>query len=192
MPRALKVFRTPVGFYDAIVAAPSQKAALAAWGTTTNLFASGDACVVEDPALQAEALAHPGEVIKKSRGDVAAMLGPEPLKRPARQQTLRAAEQPKARPTPDRSRLDAAERALADAENALEVELSQLARTRADIERQEHDARRRGEQQLLELRRARDEAAQSYANAGGVLEAEPARRSAPAYSVGSTRRRRAR
>jgi hypothetical protein len=167
MPRALKVFRTPVGFYDAIVAAPSQKAALAAWGTTTNLFASGDACVVEDPALQAEALAHPGEVIKKSRGDVAAMLGPEPPKRPARQQTLRAAEKPKARHTPDRSRLDAAERALADAERGLETELSELAEMRADIERQEHNARRRGEQQLLELRRARDTAAEIYAKSGG-------------------------
>src|SRR4051794_30850602 len=89
MPRPLKVFRTPVGFYDAVVAAPSQKAALAAWGTTTNLFASGDACAVGDPALQSEALAHPGEVIKKPRGDVAAMLGPKPLRRPARQQARR-------------------------------------------------------------------------------------------------------
>src|SRR3954462_9050655 len=172
MPRPLKVFRTPVGFYDAVVAAPSQKAALAAWGTTTNLFASGDACVVEDPALQAEALAHPGEVIKKSRGDVAAMLGPEPPKRPARparQQTLRAAEKPKARRTRDRSRLDAAERALADAENALEVELSQVARMRADIDQGEHDARQRGEHQLLELRRAREKAAESYAKSGGHL-----------------------
>src|SRR4051794_14744068 len=142
MPRPLKVFRTPVGFYDAVVAAPSQKAALAAWGTTTNLFASGDACVVEDPALQAEALAHPGEVIKKPRGDVAAMLGPEPPKRPARQQTGGAAEKPKPRPAPDRSRLDAAERALADAEHALQVKLEELAEMRADIDRREHEARR--------------------------------------------------
>lgn len=167
MPRALKVFRTPIGFYDAVVAAPSQKAALAAWGTTTNLFASGDACVVEDPALQAEALAHPGGVIKKPRGDVAAMLGPEPPKRPARQQSPRAAEKQEARPAPDRSRLEAADRALADAEHALEIELGELAEMRADIERREHEARRRGEQQLAELRRVRDKAAESYAKAGG-------------------------
>jgi hypothetical protein len=167
MPRALKVFRTPVGFYDAIVAAPSQKAALAAWGTTTNLFASGDACVVEDPALQAEALAQPGEVIKTPRGDVAAMLGPEPPKRPARQQTPPAAEKPKLRPAPDRSRLDAAERALADAERALEVELSELAQMRADMDRREAAARRGGEQQLAQLRRARDKAAENYAKSGG-------------------------
>jgi hypothetical protein len=166
MPRPLKVFRTPVGFYDAVVAAPSQKAALAAWGTTTNLFASGDACVVEDPGLQAEALAHPGEVIKKARGDVAAMLGPEPPKRQARQQTRRTAEKPKPRPAPDRSRLDGAERALADAEHALEVELSELAEMRADIERREHEVRRRGQQQLAGLRGVREKAAEEYAKAG--------------------------
>jgi hypothetical protein len=136
-------------------------------GTTSNLFASGDACVVEDPALQAEALAHPGEVIKKPRGDVAAMLGPEPPKRPARQQTRRAAEKPKPRPAPDRSRLDAAERALANAEHALEMELGELAEMRADIERREQEARRRGEQQLAELRRVRDNAGKDYAKAGG-------------------------
>lgn len=34
MPRKqkLKVYRTPIGFHDAYVAAPSQKAALKAWG----------------------------------------------------------------------------------------------------------------------------------------------------------------
>jgi hypothetical protein len=49
----------------------------------------------------------------------------------------------------------------------LETELSELAEMRADIERQEHNARRRGEQQLLELRRARDTAAEIYGKSGG-------------------------
>ena len=35
----LKVFRTPIGFHDAYVAAPSQKAALEAWGADSNIFA---------------------------------------------------------------------------------------------------------------------------------------------------------
>ena len=43
MARALKVYRTPIGFHDAYVAAPSQKAALAAWGADANLFARGSA-----------------------------------------------------------------------------------------------------------------------------------------------------
>ena len=51
----LKVFCTPMGFYDALVAAPSQKAALKAWGTTTDLFTAGRASLVEDPALQKSA-----------------------------------------------------------------------------------------------------------------------------------------
>jgi hypothetical protein len=66
--KKLKVFRTPVGFHDAYVAAPSQKAALEAWGSATNLFSQGAAEVVTDPKLAKEALARPGEVIRKSRG----------------------------------------------------------------------------------------------------------------------------
>ena len=64
----LKVFRTPIGFHDAYVAAPSQKAALEAWGSDHNLFARGEAELVDDPALTAEPLARPGEVIKRLRG----------------------------------------------------------------------------------------------------------------------------
>ena len=64
----LKVFRTPIGFHDAYVAAPSQKAALEAWGADSNIFAQGIAEQVTDPRLMEEALANPGKVIKKVRG----------------------------------------------------------------------------------------------------------------------------
>ncbi len=64
----LKVFRTPIGFHDAYIAAPSQKAALEAWGADSNIFAQGIAEQVTDPKLMEEALANPGEVIKKVRG----------------------------------------------------------------------------------------------------------------------------
>lgn len=47
----LKVFRTPAGFHDAYVAAPSQKAALKAWGSEADLFARGIAEKVTDPKL---------------------------------------------------------------------------------------------------------------------------------------------
>jgi hypothetical protein len=69
MPRQLKVFRTSTGFHDAYVAAPSQKAALEAWGADANLFARGVAEQVTDAALMAEPLKHPGEVIRVSRGE---------------------------------------------------------------------------------------------------------------------------
>jgi hypothetical protein len=39
--RKLKVFQAPFGFFDTILAAPSQAAALRAWGTHRNLFADG-------------------------------------------------------------------------------------------------------------------------------------------------------
>src|SRR5919106_3372766 len=64
----LKVFRTPIGFHDAYVAAPSQRAALEAWGAEANIFAQGIAEQVTDPKLMEEPLARPGEVIKRLRG----------------------------------------------------------------------------------------------------------------------------
>ena len=64
----LKVFRIPIGFHDAYVAAPSQKAALEAWGSDSNLFAAGAAELVTDAALTRVPLERPGEVIKVLRG----------------------------------------------------------------------------------------------------------------------------
>src|SRR6185437_7602663 len=74
MPRKLKVFRTPTGFHDAYVAAPSRKAALEAWGAATDLFARGSAEEVTDARLMAEPLKHPGQVIRVSRGDLKAQI----------------------------------------------------------------------------------------------------------------------
>jgi hypothetical protein len=70
----LKVFRTSIGFHDAYVAAPSRKAALAAWGASTDLFARGLAEVVTEPSLTKAPLATPGEVVKVSRGTKAQQL----------------------------------------------------------------------------------------------------------------------
>ena len=78
----LKVYRTVAGFHDAYVAAPSQKAALEAWGSDRDLFARGIAEQVTDPALIAEPLAAPGTVVKRSRGttaeQIAALPDPQP------------------------------------------------------------------------------------------------------------------
>lgn len=89
MPAKLKVFRTPIGFHDAYVAAPSQKAALAAWGADADLFARGLAEQVTDPELAAAALADPGKVIRVPRGSAsehlaeAARTQPRRTRRPA-------------------------------------------------------------------------------------------------------------
>src|SRR3569623_1181065 len=64
----LKVFAAPQGFYETVVAVPSQKAALEAWGTRQNLFAEGMARVETDPAAVKAALAHPGQVLRRPAG----------------------------------------------------------------------------------------------------------------------------
>lgn len=79
----LKVYRTPIGFHDAYVAAPSQKAALEAWGSDANLFARGVAELVDDDALTKEPLAKPGMVIKRARGSESEHIAALPQERPA-------------------------------------------------------------------------------------------------------------
>jgi hypothetical protein len=83
-PRKLKVYRTSTGFHDAYVAAPSRAAALRAWGSENDLFARGAAEEIDDPALTAEPLAHPGTVIRKSRGSLAEQLAALPDDPPPR------------------------------------------------------------------------------------------------------------
>jgi len=68
MARKLKVFRTHLGFYDLIVAAPSQKAALEAWGASPHLFSQGFAAVETDPRLVGAALKKPGVVLRRQFG----------------------------------------------------------------------------------------------------------------------------
>ena len=163
----LKVFRTPAGFHDAYVAAPSQKAALAAWGVEANLFARGLAEQVTDPALSAAPLAAPGEVIKVARTMADAPPEPtrrKPAARPGSKARPKPAPKPKPAPEPKPSRtdLDAAEHALANAEKrharekaALRREEEALAERRRTLDR-EHAEERAG------LDRARIVAADAY------------------------------
>ena len=120
MPRKLKVFRTPIGFDDAYVAAPSMKAALEAWGSTANLFTRGVAEQVTDPRLIAEPLKHPGQVIRVSRGDLKAQLkalGPRKARAGGPAKRKPQAETPAPKPVkqkapPRRDSVDKAEAAL--------------------------------------------------------------------------------
>src|SRR6187455_2928850 len=106
----LKVFRTPIGFHDAYVAAPSRKAALAAWGSDADLFARGVAEEVTDSKLAKEPLAHPGEVIRLSRGDLPAHLKALPKRKRAKAEPPEPKAKPrKPKPPPKRDKVDAAE-----------------------------------------------------------------------------------
>lgn len=166
MARQLKVFVVPTGFHDAYVAAPSRKAALTAWGSEHDLFARGIAQEVTDPALMTEPLAHPGEVIKRSRGTTAEQIAALPdasvreVKAEAeddppaktaktkrgggRPSSARNAEPKPPRPSkpkPSRDALAAAEQALADLEDAYrDADASLVERQRAlDRERRDLD-----------------------------------------------------
>ena len=182
---ALKVYRTPIGFHDAYVAAPSQKAALAAWGADANLFARGVAEVVTDPALTAEPLARPGEVVKRLRGSAAEQLAaappvrrkqaaeaePEPSK-PRRAVKSVTTPKPAPPPRPSHDEVEAAEASLAqadarhrDAERALAQEEAALAERRRAL-------RVDGQAERDRLEQARDDAERRYATALRKWQAE--------------------
>lgn len=160
----LKVFRTAIGFHDAYVAAPSRAAALRAWGADKDLFARGAAEEVDDPELTAEALARPGEVVRRSRGTAAEQLAALPPKA-----ARKAAPEPPARktrePKPDRTELDAAEAALAAAEAGAKRALEEIAEREAALARERRAAEREGRDAVRRLERERDRAAAAYGRA---------------------------
>ena len=166
----LKVYRTPIGFHDAYVAAPSQKAALAAWGSDANLFARGVAEEVTDPALAEEPLARPGEVVKRLRGTVAEQFAalppdlPKPVSQaePAPSPTKRGKQPPPPRPKPDRAPLDMAERAVAEAERRHKAASKALAEREAELARERRALADAQEAEAAELERARDRARAAY------------------------------
>jgi len=80
----LRVYRTPIGFHDAYVAAPSQKAALKAWGADVDLFARGVAEAVDDETLREAPLKDPGVVVRVPRGSSEEHMAALPKARPAR------------------------------------------------------------------------------------------------------------
>lgn len=134
----LKLFRTPIGFHDAYVAAPSRKAALEAWGATTDLFSAEIAEQVTDPEMMKEALARPGEIIRRKRGsgDI------EPTS-PATRKSSAARSMAR---RPSRAALDRAEAAL----RALE---EKQAKERVAFEREEQALEKR--RQSMESKQAR-------------------------------------
>ena len=68
MARKLKTYQTSLGFFDQAIAAPSMKAALAAWGADSNLFHQGAARETLDPDIIAATMAKPGVVLKRPVG----------------------------------------------------------------------------------------------------------------------------
>ena len=151
MARKLKVFQAQFGFYDSVVAAPSQAAALRAWGTHQNLFASGEAGETTDEAAVAAALAHPETPLRRPLGSKDPFelepknlpKAPDAPKRAPAKAAAKAKPVPKAEPEPppkpkaDRSVLDAAEAALSKLDQARKREEAQLAERKAELDRRQ-------------------------------------------------------
>ena len=159
MAAKLKVYATRIGFHDVVVAAPNQKAALAAWDVRENLFAQGVAAPTDDPDAVGPAQAQPGVVLSRAIGATGpyAAEAQTPASAPtvakpkgAKAKTARPepAKPEKPKPPPDRSALTAAERALDD----LDAEARRM-REAFDKERRALEARQAGEERALATRR---------------------------------------
>jgi hypothetical protein len=175
VPRKLKVFRTSTGFHDAYVAAPSRKAALAAWGADADLFARGVAEEVTDPKLTSAPLADPGEVIRISRGDLARHLEALPPRKKATKKALvspkPARRKPPGRP-PKRDRVDAAKAALGDARARHASELVAIEKDLAALQHKLEALRVRQGKELAKLQRAYDATREAYREALDRLSGE--------------------
>ena len=175
----LKVFRTPIGFHDAYVAAPSQKAALEAWGSDTNLFARGSAEQVEDPELMEVPLENPGQVVKVLRGtkeeQLAALAKQQPTQsRKSRSSRAAKAEVvPKARkkrpPKPSRTALRKAEEAAGNLEkrqaaemDKIEQEIAALEKRRSELQRRQERERDKAQEKLESERSDHESAMRRY------------------------------
>ena len=172
----LKVFQAQFGFYDTIVAAPSQAAALRAFGTHQNLFANGRAKVTTDEAAVAAATAHPEVLLRRAVGStdpfalqpISLPDVPDLPKKATVKQALKQHEPvPRERPAADRSELDAAEWALHQLDQRRKGEEADLRREQEEIEARQEAAQRA----YVEARRAATarvvEARTAYRKAGG-------------------------
>jgi hypothetical protein len=173
----LKVYRARMGFFESVVAARSQKAALEAWGTRQDLFAEGMASLIDDAAAVAAAQAHPGQPLQRPIGSDG------PFEAPSTSAALPAVPPPPVRKSikrsppdakPDRGDLGKAEAALARLDHEQQMALVELERSRQDLQRalqaldaRELDLRRRFESRRRQLETALDRARKSYERAGG-------------------------
>jgi hypothetical protein len=140
--RKLKVFQAQFGFHDSVVAAPSQTAALRAWGTRQNLFAEGRARITDDPQAVEAARTHPEIPLRRPVGSTDPFeLEPTALPTiPDRPKSKVVKTQPTPTPLPkrppaDRAALDGAEAALRMVDERRKREEARLREDQAELER---------------------------------------------------------
>jgi len=172
--RKLKVYQARFGFYDSVVAAPNQAAALRAWGTRQNLFGEGQATLTTDETVVAAALAHPETPLRRAIGsdapfslEPAAPNLPDPPK-PARKAAPKTPPAPApAKPPPDRARLDAAEAALDKIDARRKRQEADLRSRREALEAEDAEAREAWARQRAQAKERIEQERAAYLKAGG-------------------------
>lgn len=171
MAPRLKVYATRIGFHDVVVAAPNQKAALAAWDVRDNLFAEGAAKETDDPSARKAALDRPGVVLSRAIGEAGAFQveasvparPPKAAGKPAKRAVAgKAKPSPARKPRPDRAPLTAAEKAVSKLDADVRRTRDRYARERRDLDAREAADIRRLDSRRRELERERDRLQRVY------------------------------
>lgn len=175
--RPLKVYGATFGFHDAVVAAPNQAEALAAWGVRQNLFAEGQAKVVTDADAIAAARAHPGQPLRRVAGtdspyevDPAGLPTAPTSTRKAKTTKAAAKTPPPAKPRepPDRAPLDRAEAKVRELDAAWAQAQDDLRSRRDALDAEEAKARQAWIRGREAADRATGRARRAYIKAGGA------------------------
>ena len=150
--RPLKVFRAHMGFYDTVVAAPSQKAALEAWGAGKGEFAKGFAKATADPVAVESALSDPGVVLRRPFGSS----GPfrrdaEPLQAPKVSPGQRRAAKKRRRKAALEEQ-KRAERELREAEAQAKLTRAEIRKREAEFAREKAAAERQARKRIARAR----------------------------------------
>jgi hypothetical protein len=173
--RKLKVFQTRIGFFDCVVAVPSQAAALRAWGIHQNVFASGAATTATDPGTIERARSQPGVTLKRAIGSEAAFssepalpqIPDEPAARPgAKPRKPKAGKAPTPKPV-DRTPLNKAEEQLAAVQAEHARAEAAFQRRRRDLEAEQAQAELVFNERLADAEAERDHQRNAYKKAGG-------------------------
>lgn len=174
----LKVFIAQMGFYDSVVAARSQTAALEAWGIHQNLFAGGQARPTDDRQAIEAALAQPGVPLRRLVGTTNPFeLKPRGLPQipdaPKKWAEDVHPQKPAAKPAKptkpaDRKPLNKAEAALRKVDNDRKRKEAELRQRQEDLDRESEAAQARYVEARKRATSAVVAARQDYRQAGGT------------------------
>jgi hypothetical protein len=174
--RKLKVFQASLGFYDTVIAVPSQAAALRAWGTHQNLFKDGVARPAEDEKVVKAALARPGVVLRRALGTNEPFgLEPGMPRIPDVPHSRKRAAKIKTEATParaapaDRTALDRAEAELARLEEKRREEEAAFEARRRELEAEEQKASARFDKARDQARARVERERHAFVEVGGRL-----------------------